>query len=134
MTPAPSTRMAEASVSVSVRAQDRTRISRAANRANPAASRTSRNRLAHRAQVRVLPRRERAKGGRAQQNARKQLTICERDMEKLESEIKALEADMEASACDYEKYSALYAQKETLDQQLMELMERWEALAEAAEG
>ena len=74
------------------------------------------------------------KGGRAQQNARKQLTICERDMEKLESEIKALEADMEASACDYEKYSALYAQKETLDQQLMELMERWEALAEAAEG
>ena len=38
------------------------------------------------------------------------------------------------SACDYEKYSALYAQKETLDQQLMELMERWEALAEAAEG
>ena len=74
------------------------------------------------------------KGGRAQQNARKQLTICERDMEKLEAEIKALEADMEASACDYEKYSALYARKEELDQQLMELMERWEALAEAAEG
>ena len=74
------------------------------------------------------------KGSRAQQNARKQLTICERDMEKLEAEIKALEADMEASACDYEKYSALYARKEELDQQLMELMERWEALAEAAEG
>ena len=74
------------------------------------------------------------KGGRAQQNARKQLTICERDMEKLEQEIRAAEADMEAYACDYEKYSAAYAQKEALDARLLELMERWEALAEEAEG
>ncbi len=74
------------------------------------------------------------KGGRSQQQARKLLTICERDMAKLEEEIKALEAEMEASACDYEKYSAVYAQKETLDGQLMELMEKWEALAEEAEG
>ncbi len=74
------------------------------------------------------------KGGRAQQNARKQLTICERDMEKLEQEIRAAEADMEANACDYEKYSAAYAQKEALDARLLELMERWEALAEEAEG
>ena len=74
------------------------------------------------------------KGGRAQQNARKQLTICERDMEKLEAEIKALEADMEASACDYEKYSVLYARKEELDGQMLELMERWEKLAGEAEG
>ena len=74
------------------------------------------------------------RGGRAQQNARKQLTICERDMEKLEQEIRAAEADMEANACDYEKYSAAYAQKEALDARLLELMERWEALAEEAEG
>ena len=74
------------------------------------------------------------KGGRAQQNARKQLTICERDMEKLEAEIKAAEAEMEANACDYEKYSAAYAKKEELDARLMELMEKWEQLAEAAEG
>ncbi len=74
------------------------------------------------------------RGGRAQQNARKQLTICERDMEKLEQEIRAAEADMEAYACDYEKYSAAYAQKEALDARLLELMERWEALAEEAEG
>ncbi|MCI9316762.1 MAG: ABC-F family ATP-binding cassette domain-containing protein [Oscillospiraceae bacterium] len=74
------------------------------------------------------------RGGRAQQNARKQLTICERDMEKLEAEIKAVEAEMEQSACDYEKYSQLYARKEELDGRLMELMEKWEALAEAAEG
>ena len=74
------------------------------------------------------------KGGRAQQNARKQLTICERDMEKLEAEMRAAEAEMEANACDYEKYSEAYAKKEALDAQLMELMERWEKLAEEAEA
>ena len=74
------------------------------------------------------------KGNRAQQNARKQLTICERDMEKLEAEIKSAEAEMEANACDYEKYSEAYARKEALDAQLMELMERWEKLAEEAEA
>ena len=55
-------------------------------------------------------------------------------MEKLEAEIKGVEASMEANACDYEKYSALYAQKEALDAQLMELMERWEVLAGEAEA
>ena len=74
------------------------------------------------------------KGGRAQQNARKQLTICERDMEKLEAEIRAAEAEMEQSACDYEKYSAAYAKKEELDARLLELMDRWEKLAEEAEA
>ena len=71
------------------------------------------------------------KGGKAQQAARKQLTICEREMEK--GEIRALESELEANACDYEKYSALYAQKEALDGQLLELMGRWEKLAEEAE-
>ena len=74
------------------------------------------------------------KGNRVQQNARRQLTICERDMEKLESEIKAAEDEMERSACDYEKYSEAYARKEALDAQLLELMERWEKLAEEAEA
>ena len=74
------------------------------------------------------------KGGRAQQNARKQLTICERDMEKLEAEIKAVEAEMEANACDYEKYSEAYAKKDALDGKLLELMDRWEALAAEAEA
>ena len=73
------------------------------------------------------------KGSKAQQSARKQLTICERDMEKLEASIKSLEADLEANACDYEKYSQLYAQKEGLDAQLLALMERWEQLAGEAE-
>ena len=74
------------------------------------------------------------KGGKAQQAARKQLAICERDMAKLEEEGKALEAELEAAACDYERYSALYAKKEELDGKLMELMERWEKLAQEAEA
>ena len=74
------------------------------------------------------------KGSRAQQNARKQLAICERDMEKLEAEIRAAEAEMEANACDYEKYSEAYAKKEELDVKLLELMDRWEKLAEEAES
>ena len=40
---------------------------------------------------------------RAQQAARRQLTICERDIAKAEERIAALDADMEAAACDYEK-------------------------------
>ena len=74
------------------------------------------------------------KGGKAQQAARKQLTICERDMAKLETEIAQLDTELEANACDYEKYSALYAKKEELDEQLLALMERWEQLTLEAEG
>ena len=40
------------------------------------------------------------RGNRAQQNARRQLTICERDIAKAEEEIAALEGEMEAAACD----------------------------------
>ena len=72
------------------------------------------------------------KGGKAQQAARKQLTICERDMAKLETEIAELNGELEANACDYEKYGALYAEKEAMDEQLLELMEKWERLAEEA--
>jgi len=74
------------------------------------------------------------KGNKNQQSARRQLTICERDMAKLEEQIKELDVQLEAAACDYEKYSALYAEKEELDGRLLELMERWEQLAEEAEG
>ena len=72
------------------------------------------------------------RGNKAQQAARRQLTIVQRDIEKLEEAIAAKEAEMEANACDYEKYGALYAEKEALDEQLMELMEKWEQLAEEA--
>ena len=72
------------------------------------------------------------RGNKAQQAARRQLTIVQRDIEKLEEAIAAKEAEMEANACDYEKYGALYAEKEAMDEQLMELMEKWEQLAEEA--
>ncbi len=74
------------------------------------------------------------KGGRAQQAARKQLTIVQRDIDKLEEAIKAKEAEMEENACNYEKYSALYAEKEQMDEELLALMEKWEALSEEAEA
>ena len=69
------------------------------------------------------------KGNKAQQSARRQLAVCEREMEKLEAEARELDAQLEANASDYEKYGQLYARKESLDAQLLELMERWELLA-----
>ncbi len=73
-----------------------------------------------------------SKGNKAQQAARKQLTICQREIEKLEEAIAKKEQELEQFACDYEKYSVLYVEKEELDMQLLELMEKWEQLAEEA--
>ena len=66
---------------------------------------------------------------RAQQAARRQLTICERDIAKTEERIAALDADMEAAACDYEKLNALMKEKETVQADLDALYEKWEALS-----
>ena len=44
---------------------------------------------------------------------------------RMEAEIAKLDEELAANACDYEKYSALYAKKEELDEQLLALMERW---------
>ncbi len=73
-----------------------------------------------------------ARGNRAQQNARRQLTICERDIAKAEEQIAALEAGMEAAACDYEKLTELTAQREAVQGELDALYERWEQLSEEA--
>nr|WP_325293921.1 ABC-F type ribosomal protection protein [uncultured Oscillibacter sp.] len=76
-----------------------------------------------------------ARGNRAQQNARRQLTICERDIAKAEEQIAALEADMEAAACDYEKLAALTEEREAAQGDLDALYERWEQLSgEAGEA
>lgn len=72
------------------------------------------------------------RGNRAQQNARRQLTICERDIAKAEERISALEADMEAAACDYEKLTALTEEREAAQGELDALYERWEQLSEEA--
>ena len=72
------------------------------------------------------------RGNRAQQNAKRQLTICERDIAKAEEQIAALEADMEAAACDYEKLTELTAEREAAQAALDALYERWERLSEEA--
>ena len=74
------------------------------------------------------------RGNKAQQAARRQLTICERDIARAEERIAALEADMEAAACDYEKLNELVNEKEAAQAELDALYERWEQLSEEAEG
>ena len=74
------------------------------------------------------------RGNKAQQAARRQLTICERDIARAEEHIAALEADMEAAACDYEKLNELVGQKAAAQAELDALYERWEQLSEEAEG
>nr|WP_325256973.1 ABC-F family ATP-binding cassette domain-containing protein [uncultured Oscillibacter sp.] len=82
------------------------------------------------------PRKEKAerpvRGNRAQQNAKRQLTICERDIARAEERIAALSADMEAAACDYEKLTELTAQQEAAQGELDALYEKWEQLTQEA--
>ncbi|WP_308541436.1 ribosomal protection-like ABC-F family protein [uncultured Oscillibacter sp.] len=75
-----------------------------------------------------------ARGNKAQQAARRQLTICEREIAKAEEAIAELDVQMEAAACDYEKLNELVKQKETAQAELDALYERWEQLSEEAEG
>ena len=77
---------------------------------------------------------EKPRGNKAQQAARRQLTICERDIAKLEEQMAELDSAMEAAACDYEKLNAVLKEKETLQNRLDELYEKWEALSAEAEG
>nr|WP_326185110.1 ABC-F family ATP-binding cassette domain-containing protein [uncultured Oscillibacter sp.] len=74
------------------------------------------------------------RGNKAQQAARRQLTICERDIAKTEERLAALDAGMEAAACDYEKLNELMGEKETVQAALDALYQRWEQLSEEAEG
>lgn len=75
-----------------------------------------------------------ARGNKAQQAARRQLTICEREIAKAEEAIAELDVQMEVAACDYEKLNELVKQKETAQAELDALYERWEQLSEEAEG
>ena len=75
-----------------------------------------------------------ARGNKAQQAARRQLTICEREIAKAEEATAELDVQMEAAACDYEKLNELVKQKETAQAELDALYERWEQLSEEAEG
>ena len=72
------------------------------------------------------------KGNHNQQSARRQLTVCEREIAAQESAIAELDKQLEAAANDYEQYAALYEEKTAAEAQLDELMARWEQLAEEA--
>ena len=69
------------------------------------------------------------RGSRSQQTARRQLTICEKEIAAQEQLLAELSAKLEESAADYEKYAALYEEKEREEEKLTALMERWEELA-----
>lgn len=56
----------------------------------------------------------------------------EEDIEKIEKEIKAVEQAISENSSDFEKLSELAEQKEELDMQLLEKLERWEYLSELA--
>lgn len=75
---------------------------------------------------------EKPRGSRNAQQARRQLTICEKEISAQEETIAQLEAQLTEAGSDYEKYTALYEQKEQAEQALNALMEKWEELAEAA--
>ena len=65
-------------------------------------------------------------------SAKRLLTICERDIAKMEERIANLDAEMEVHACDAGKLNELYAEKQKAEEELMALMERWEELAAEA--
>ena len=93
------------------------------------------HRAAHAAAVPVQPKKQASagRGNRTQQAARKQLTICETAIAKLEASLAALDQDMEAAACDAEKLGELYRQQQEVEAELEREMTRWEELSLQAE-
>ena len=75
---------------------------------------------------------ERPRGNRNAQTARRQLTVCEKEIAAQEEAIAQLEAQLAEAGSDYEKYTALYEEKEKAEAALNALMEKWEQLAETA--
>ena len=75
---------------------------------------------------------EKPRGNRNAQTARRQLTICEKEIGAQEETIAQLQRQLEESGSDYEKYAALYEEKTRAEQALEALMEKWETLAEQA--
>jgi ATPase subunit of ABC transporter with duplicated ATPase domains len=69
------------------------------------------------------------RGNRSQQAIRKQLTICESAIARLEEQCAALDAEMERYGADAEKLAELYAQKQETEAKLESEMARWEELS-----
>ena len=74
-----------------------------------------------------------SRGNRAQQAAKKQLTICETAIARLEADIARLDGEMAQCATDAEKLNALYQQQQEVQAQLEQEIERWEQLSLQAE-
>ena len=70
-----------------------------------------------------------AKGNRSQQAARRQLTICENTISKLETEIADLDGQMQQVGRDPDKLAKVYAKKMETENTLQEQMARWEELS-----
>ena len=73
------------------------------------------------------------RAGREKQAARRQLTICETGISKLEERCRQLDAEMEQNACDAEKLQELYREKQEVEARLEQEMARWEELSQQAE-
>lgn len=63
----------------------------------------------------------------------KEFETIDADIEELEQRLAEAEAEMSRHATDFSKLAALQAEKEDLEMQLLEKMERWEYLSELAE-
>ena len=74
-----------------------------------------------------------ARGNRAQQAARRQLTICESAIARLEEECRRLDEEMTLHGAEADKLAELYREKQDAEAQLEQEMERWEALSLQAE-
>ena len=75
---------------------------------------------------------EKLKPNRSAQQARRQLTICEKEISAQETAIAEIEQRLEEAGGDYERYSEIYKEKEAAEETLGALMEKWETLAEQA--
>ncbi|MDO4811697.1 MAG: ABC-F family ATP-binding cassette domain-containing protein [Eubacteriales bacterium] len=69
------------------------------------------------------------RGNRSQQAARRQLTICETAIAKLEQELSRCDEEMALHACEAEKLNELYQQRKTTEAELDKQMLRWEELS-----
>ncbi len=68
------------------------------------------------------------RGNREKQALRRQLTICETAISKLEAECARLDVEMEKVACDVGKLNEVYHQKQETEERLAAEMSRWEDL------
>ena len=75
--------------------------------------------------VEAKPKKEKPKG--STKESEKLVRRLEREIEKQEAAIAELDARIEAAAADYQELTRLLGEKETAENELMALMEQWEA-------